>query len=182
MMKTPDRKIILLLSLFFLMSGSLLAAQKADNSEKFDKEDTKNPIGCHDLGYEFDLKTLRLVSHSVGARQTLYFLYNKSQQSIILYQMLGEESARSMYLNHKIDARQWAILSTSARKMKYLCSVADGKNPYGKIADCSDVLQVCEYNHVKFGMNNQGNYWLVNSSTKNGAINAVVHYGIIPGV
>ena len=33
---------------------------------------------------------------------------------------------------------------------------------------------------VKYGLNNKGNYWLVGSNTSGGAVNEVLHYGIIP--
>lgn len=176
-MKTIDSsnvKKVLLLALFYLVSGNLDAAAA--------KEDNRNPIGCQDNGYEFDMDTLRLISHSVGAKQSLYFIYNTTDKSVTLYQMRGEESSRSMYLNHMINAGQWAVLSTSEKKLKYICAVPDGKSAYGKIVDCAQSLRVCEYNNVRFGMNNQGNYWLVNSNSRNGAVNAVVRYGIIPGV
>lgn len=165
------------MALLFMVSGRIDA--KAKNS---DEENSRPPIGCRDMGYQFDLKTLRLsTSDGLEARQGLFVIYNHSNKNIGLFQMLGEESSRSMYLNHQISAGQWAVLSTSAKKMKYICTIAEGKNAYGKIVDCADHLMVCQYNNVRFGLNNQGNYWLVNSSTKNGAINAIVHYGIIPG-
>ena len=176
-MKTIDSsnvKKVLLLALF-IISGNLDAAAAT-------KEDNRNPTGCTDNGYEFDMNTLRLVSHAVGAKQSLYFLYNTTDKNVTLFQMRGEESARSMYLNHMINAGQWAVLSTSEKKLKYICAVPDGKSAYGKIVDCAQSLRVCEYNNVRFGMNNQGNYGLVNSNSRNGAVNAVVHYGIIPGV
>ena len=191
-MKTIDKlsaKKVLMLSLFLISSGQVDAANATDTGRtdaekiaKAEKEESRAPIGCKNVGYEFDMKTLRLLSQSVGAKQSLYFLYNKRGESVTLYQMLGDESSRSMYLNHKIDAKQWAVLSTSEKKMKYICAIPDGKTPYGKIIDCADSLNVCEYDNVRYGMNNQGNYWLVNSNTRNGAVNAVVHYGIIPGV
>ena len=97
-----------------------------------------------------------------------------------LYQMLKDDSSNSMYLNHVINARQWAVLSTSEKALKYICTVDDPKMTYGKIVDCAESLKVCEYARVKYGMNNTGNYWLVNSNTSGGAVNEVLHYGIIP--
>ncbi|MFC3909179.1 endopeptidase IV [Legionella dresdenensis] len=160
----------------------LLCAFTAANAFAAEKEDDRNPIGCRDVGYQFDLKTLQLLPHNAGAGQSMYFIYNSSPQTVTLYQMRGEDSSRSMYLNHAIGGKQWAVLSTSERKMKYICATPDSKSRYGKITDCSEMLRVCEYINVKYGLNNRGNYWLVNSNTKNGAIREVVHYGIIPGV
>ncbi len=151
-------------------------------AEKAERDESRSPIGCKDMGYQFDLKTLQLMSNSVEAKQSLYFIYNNSSHDIALFHMRGEESSRSMFLNHRMNAKQWAVLSTAEKKLRYICSIVDGKDSYGKIADCSGLIKVCQYNNVRYGLNNQGNYWLVNSNTRNGAVNAVVHYGIIPGV
>ena len=181
----------LMCALLFIGPHGLIAAAKpvngqpltaADRALKIEKEESRSPIGCKDLGYTFDLKTLYIESDSEEAKQSLYFIYNRSPHSIDLFQMRGEESARSMFLNHRVGAKQWAVLSTSHKHMRYVCAIAEGKSPYGKIVDCGNTLKVCQYNNVRYGMNNQGNYWLVNSSTRTGAVNAVVHYGIIPGI
>ena len=146
------------------------------------KSDDKSPLGCRDLGYEFDLKVLKLLPAEAGQRQSLYFIFNALPNNINLYQMLKDESTRSMYLNHTIHPRQWAVLSTSEKELKYICTVDDAKNKtkYGTVVDCAKSLKVCEYARVKYGLNNEGNYWLVNSNTSGGAVNEVIHYGIIP--
>ena len=144
-----------------------------------EKED-KSPLGCRDVGYQFELKTLKLLPKEAGARQSLYFIFNARAKNVNLYQMLKDDSSNSMYLNHVINARQWAVLSTSEKALKYICTVDDPKMTYGKIVDCAESLKVCEYARVKYGMNNTGNYWLVNSNTSGGAVNEVLHYGIIP--
>lgn len=145
-----------------------------------EKTDDKPPLGCRDVGYKFELKTLSLLPIDAGEQQSLYFIFNALPQSINLYQMLKDESTHSMYLNHVIRARQWAVLSTSEKELKYICTVDDAKRNYGKIVDCAASIKVCEYARVKYGMNNKGNYWLVNSNTSGGAVNEVLHYGIIP--
>lgn len=155
---------------------------QASSKSKKPEDESRSPIGCKNLGFQFDMKALHLKSESAEAKQSLYFVYNLSKYDIGLFQMLGEESARSMYLNHKVGSRQWAVLSTSEKDMHYICTIMDGKKAYGKVVDCADMIKVCQYNNVRFGLNNQGNYWLANSSTRNGAVNAVVHYGIIPGI
>jgi hypothetical protein len=143
-------------------------------------EDNKNPLGCYDTGYVFDLKTLHLLPGRVGKRQSLYFIFNVLPQPVTLYQMRDDESSRSVYLNHSINARQWAGLSTTEKQVKFICTVPEAKNSYGKIVDCAESLRVCEYTNVRFGLNNKGNFWMVNSNNKNGAVRDVVHYGVIP--
>ncbi len=160
----------------------LLANSPFAGAKSAADDNSRNPQGCRNVGYEFDLQTLRLLPHNAGNGQSLYFIYNNSAQNVTLYQMRDQESSHSMYFNHQINANYWAVLSTSEKKMKYICTMPDGRSQYGKIVNCADTLRVCEYTNVKFGMNNRGNYWLVNSTTKNGAINEVVRYGIIPAV
>jgi len=161
------------------------AAQKSADKlkqaqDKQQKADEKRPLGCRDLGYRFQLKILELQPAEVGEKQSLYFIFNSRSEPVKLYQMLKDTSSRSMYLNHEIKPRQWAVLSTSETDLKYICSIADAKSNYGKIVDCEQSLKVCEYARVKYGLNNKGNYWLVKSNTSGGAVNEVLHYGIIP--
>lgn len=145
-----------------------------------EKKDDKPPLGCKDVGYKYELKVLNLLPAEAGERQSLYFIFNALAQPINLYQMRKNDSTRRMYLNHVIHPRQWAVLSTSEKEIKYICTVDDAKLSYGKIVDCAESLKVCEYARVKYGMNNEGNYWLANSNTSGGAVNEVIRYGIIP--
>lgn len=144
-----------------------------------EKEDSR-PLGCKDQGYAFNLKVLNLVPQTPGDHQSLYFIFNSSTKPVNLYQMRSEDSTRTMYLNHTIRPRQWAALSTGEPKVRYICTMADSKSNYGRIVDCGDTLKVCEYARVKYGMNNRGNYWIVQGNTRNGAVREVTNYGIIP--
>ena len=163
---------------YAVILGTLFAATTIGYAAE--KRDDKPPLGCRDVGYKFELKILDLLPEEAGERQSLYFIFNALPQSINLYQMLKDDSTRSMYLNHVIHSRQWGVLSTSEKELKYICTVDDAKQSYGKIVDCAESLKVCEYARVKYGMNNKGNYWVVNSNTSGGAVNDVLHYGIIP--
>ena len=113
-------------------------------------------------------------------KNSLYFVFNALNKPVRLHHMRKDQEASKLHLNHTIQARKWAVLSTYEKELKYICTVEDGKTPYGKIVDCADSLQVCEFTRVKFGLNNRGNHWLVNSGSKNDAVRSVVYYGIIP--
>lgn len=167
--------------LTFLAIGVAYGEEVKDKAKEKEKEDNRPPIGCRDTGYKFELETLHLLTESNGDNQSMYLLHNQSNQPINLFQMRSEESSRSMYLNHVIGAHEWGILSTSEKQVKFICTIPAKKSPYGQVVDCAQSLKVCEYTNVRYGLNNRGNYWLVNSSTRNGAVSAVVHYGIIPG-
>ncbi|CAM2986330.1 hypothetical protein LEAN103870_11950 [Legionella anisa] len=150
-------------------------------AEKAEKEEARFPIGCKPVGYKESLKVLSLFPGKEGALQSLYFFFNKSQQTVSLYHMRDEESQYTTRYNHTIGGRQWAALATGEPLVKFICTLGDGKTSYGKIIDCADTIKVCEYVNVKFGLNNKGNFWIVDGTTRNGAVNEVVHYGIIPG-
>ncbi len=187
-MNTINKITSISLMLFLgLMSAQLEAAKlkKNDPQEaqaKAEKEEARFPIGCRPVGYKESLKVLSLFPGKEGALQSLYFFFNKSPQTVSLYQMRDEDSQYTTRYNHSIGGRQWAALATGEPLVKFICTAGDGKTSYGKIIDCADTIKVCEYVNVKFGLNNKGNYWIVDGTTRNGAVNEVVHYGIIPGV
>ena len=172
MQKIRQTGFIMFLSLSFMSLGNGYAASDAD--------EIRTPLGCLDVGYQYDLKLLELKPESVGERNSLYFIFNALNRPVRLYHMRKDEEASKLHLNHTIHPRKWAVLSTCEPHLKYICAVDDGKTPYGKIVDCADSLKVCEYAKVKFGLNNRGNHWIVNSSSRNSAVRSVVHYGIIP--
>lgn len=182
-MKTTNLsgKSTVLLAVIFMLANSVYAEKTAiEKTQKVEKDDNRNPTGCLDTGYKFDMHTMKLLTKSSGASQSLYFIFNKSPQVVNLFQMRKEESSRSMFLNHAIGGNQWAVLATSETPMDYICTTPKAGTPYGNIIDCSRNLRICEYVNVKFGLNNKGNFWLVNSSSRNSAVMGVVRYGIIP--
>lgn len=162
-----------------LLSNALFAQQDKPATVKPDEE-LKSPLGCRDVGYKFELNTVKFLPEEAGERNSLYFVFNKNQKPLRLYQMKNDESSRSTFLNHVISPRQWAVLSTSEKYLKYICSVDDVKSSFGKIVHCSENLKICEYINVKFGLNTRGDYWLVKSNSKGGAVQQVLWYGIIP--
>lgn len=171
-MKTKSVSLFFKAILFLFVTVTLYADDE--------KEDSKNPTGCYDEGYRYYLKTVELLPNK-DDNSSLYVLHNLSKQQVTLFQMRGDESSRSMYFNHSIPENQWAVFSTTEKKSRFICSVADKRSSYGKIVDCSQYLHVCQYTHVRYGLNNQGNYWLMNSSSKNTIVRSIVYYGMIPG-
>ena len=141
-------------------------------------EDQSNPLGCKDVGYQYDLRVLELMPEAVHQRDSLYFMFNKLNVPLNLYQMPEKDSTISLYLNSKLLPGQWSVLSTGENYLKFICTVDNGQ-PYGKVVDCADSIKVCEFANVKYGLNNHGNLWIVKNNSKNGALRDVNHYGII---
>ena len=163
-----------------LLCLPLYAAKKEAITEA--EKEMLLPIGCKPVGFTQHLKVLALFPGKEGALQSMYFIYNKLPQTISLYQMRDKDSEYSTRNNHSIKGNSWAVLAVGEPLVQFICSLGDGKKEYGPILDCAQTVKVCEYVNVKFGLNNKGNYWIVDSNTRNGAVNEVVHYGIIPGV
>lgn len=144
-------------------------------------DESKSPLGCRDQGYQFELNVLNIIPNTQAPdRQSLYFVFNRLNQPINLYHMLGEKSTKSSYLNHSIRPQQWAVLATNEKELHYICALDNGKSAYGQVVACADSIKVCEYTRVTFGLNNRGNYWFLNSNTRGGAVHDVLRYGIIP--
>jgi len=143
-------------------------------------DESKSPLGCRDQGYQFKLNVLKLQTQPNGDRQSLFFIFNRLNRPVNLYQMLGDDSTLSMPLNHVINGQQWSVLSTSENALKYICAVDAAPNKRGKIVNCADSIKVCEYARVKYGLNNRGNYWFSASTNRSQAVRDVLHYGIIP--
>ncbi len=160
--------------------AQVLWAEDVEDSEDDVEDLGKRPLGCKDVGYRFTLNTLSLLPQVNGDKQSLYFIYNKLKEPVHLYQMRQEESAHSLFLNHTILAEQWGALATSEPELKYICTVENVKSTYGNIVNCNEAVAVCEYARVKFGLNNKGNYWIVNSNTRDATVRDVTRYGIIP--
>lgn len=122
--------------------GSIAATQGAPKVPKA-ADPGKSPLGCRDVGYQFEYNILRFLPELDADRNSLYFIFNRLGQPLHLYQTHKDESTRTMYLNHTINAKQWAVLATNERSLKYICTVDDGKLPYGKIVSCTDSVKVC---------------------------------------
>ncbi|MBA2655686.1 MAG: endopeptidase IV [Tatlockia sp.] len=183
-MKTKLIKITLgrafLLSLFAVGVAQAEVDIEKDKIAK-EKEDNRPPIGCRETGFKFELQALHLLPALAGQKQSMYLFHNELGQTLNLYQMRSEESSHSTFLNHVIGPKEWGVFSTSEKQVRFICTTPDKKTPYGRVVDCGQSLLICEYTNVRYGLNNRGDFWLVNSNSRNSAVNSVVHYGIIPG-
>ena len=72
--------------------ATLMVAASFVNAATKEKED-KYPLGCKDVGYQFELKPLTLLPEEAGERQSLYFIFNALPTNINLYQ-IGRASCR----------------------------------------------------------------------------------------
>lgn len=163
------------------------ARSSAEDLEGRYADPAKDPLGCRNAGHDYVLNIVRFnhlsdpdeIGQEEGG-QALYFVYNRTKQPLHLSQMLRDDSTRSTFLNHTILPQKWSVLATNQKELRYICSVSSDKSKYGKVVNCQDSLKVCEYVRVKFGMNNRGNFWMVESANRGSAVGQVVRYGVIP--
>jgi len=167
------------------MTKLLIAMIALGMSVAVEARRTKKPLNtfppnCNKVGYEYKFKQLVLYPEKAGHTLSMYFMFNKSDWPVTLYQTRGDEDAYSSHLINTIQPKRWAALSLDTSHMKFICTKGDGRKHYGRITDCEELLKVCEYDNVLFGVNNRGNYWAVTSSSRNTAVRTVVRkHGIL---
>jgi len=144
-----------------------------------DKDNPAFPRGCQPKGYSFNNYLLNLLPDAAGQSQSIYFIHNNTMQTIRLYNMASGNRAYIMHFNNEIKPNQWGVFSTDEKIVKFICANPSRTSVYGNVVNCKNKLRVCEYVNVKYGDNNNGNYWAVNSDSKNGAIRNIIRQGIL---
>lgn len=137
------------------------------------------PRGCHDEGYSFTHKSLTLMPSKAGKNDSVYFIYNNSEQTLNLFQLKSEKENMGLNINNKIEPFHWGVYSTDESLVRFACSVPSPVYDHGQLINCQKALNVCEYTNVKYGLNNRGNYWMSRSNTKNGALKRVNRLGVL---
>lgn len=166
--------------ILFILAFECLWASYPEAAPTTAEAQTRNPLGCLDKGYQYDLNVLTLNPPYKEDHQFLYFFFNKKPVPIKLYQMINHESTRFVALDQVIRPNEWAALASSQEKLQFICSLHESSTSYGPVVSCADHIKVCEYARAKFGMNNRGNFWVAPSGSRGGAVAQVLHYGIIP--
>ncbi len=139
----------------------------------------KLPRGCMNEGYEFKFKMLNLYPPKAGNSDSIYVIYNNYSRPVYLFQARGKDTYQGNELNGRILPKKYALYAGNEDEVKFICTIPNKKYLYGEIVDCQDKLKVCEYSGVLFGMNNRGNYWMVDSAGKGRAIKQSIRHGVI---
>lgn len=137
------------------------------------------PNGCMNEGYSFKYNMVYLHPSEAGNYDSVYFFFNDSNESITLLQAKKVGKYHITELNNRIHARQWGVYSTDEDEVKFICTKRSAKFRHGDIVDCSKHLKICEFSDVLYGLNNRGNFWMVNSTTRNSAVRGAIRYGVL---
>ena len=157
---------------------SVFISDASARKQRTKKVDNSFPAGCRQVAHDFKLNVLTLYPPAAGQRHSMYFLHNTNSKTIKLHQQLPDDE-NNVPMNESINANKWAVLSSDVKELKFICTEKVWRKPHGKIINCGDTLRVCEYTNVKYGLNNQGNYWAVSNISKRGAMRAVNRQGIL---
>lgn len=157
-----------------LFVGMTIAASSVAHAEI-----EKLPKGCHEEGYAFHHNTLTLMPSKAGNNDSVYFVYNKSPNTINLYQLKSAKEHMGLNINNKIRPYNWGVYSSDETLVRFACSIPNNEYAHGKLVDCKERLEVCEYTNVKYGLNNRGNYWMSRSNTRGGALRRVNRLGVL---
>jgi hypothetical protein len=137
------------------------------------------PKGCMNEGFEFKYNMTYLHPSQAGNYDSVYFFFNDSNQAINLLQAKKVGEYHVTELNNRIHARQWGVYSTDEDNVKFICTTSSSKFRHGDIVDCEKHLKICEFSDVLYGLNNRGNFWMVNSTSRNSAVRGAIRYGVL---
>ena len=169
MLKVKHIMIYSLLATGIVVSTQVLSKAKA----------LRYPVRCEQSGYQFRYYTLMLIPTTQQRTRAVYFIYNKSNRPVTLLQSRSGDDVYVMHINNTIKPKQWGTFATSEKEIKFICTKDNKRGLHNKVIDCSKVLKACEYPSVKFGDNNRGNYWVVESNSRRGALRATNYNGIL---
>lgn len=137
------------------------------------KEARKYPHGCRQVGFDFSNGQLHLkIITPDGLPQTLYLIHNKSPYEIML-----KNAQSSKYIPNyekKIPQDRWVAFGRDVNEITFACLTPDRQ-----FLDCNEVIELCNYNNVKFPYTNVGTYWITNPGSQQEAMHGSISKGIL---
>ncbi|OGO95209.1 MAG: hypothetical protein A3F10_01200 [Coxiella sp. RIFCSPHIGHO2_12_FULL_42_15] len=139
----------------------------------FAKESRKFPHGCREVGFDFSDGHLQLKMIAPdGLQQTLYFIHNKAPFDIAL-----RNAQQSKYIptyEKLFPQDRWASFGRDVDEIALTCTTPDNQ-----FLNCGEVLEVCNYDNVKFPETNIGTYWVTNPGSLQETIQGSIRKGIL---
>ncbi len=136
------------------------------------------PVGCVNVGYQFDLYNVVLKPSSAYSKQTIYFIRNKSNKSVYLHESVKHNKGYLVYTNGQVSQKRWSVLAVAKSNMKFTCTTYDKRKHEHRVINCKTALDICEFPRAHFGSNHRGTYWLIFNESKKEAMRIAKVYGI----
>ena len=134
------------------------------------------PRGCLITGYGFNKNYLVLNEHG---SQTLFLIQNRSNTNLELEHV---ETRPNVFMSPKLEsqlaAQNWAAFASDTANTYFKCYTRTGVSKERIRINCQDVLDVCQYPHVKFALSNMGNYWVSTDKSQQQVIKDATKKGI----
>ncbi len=151
----------------------------ANAAKKTTKKTIRFPVGCHKIGYKFDLYNVIFTPSNKKYSQTAYFIHNISNRTVYMLQANDGSEPYIVHIDGNIDPNRWSVLAVSESDIKYVCANYDKANGDYRVISCQGVLDICEFPRAKFGTNHRGTYWLTLNKSRKSAVNAARWHGVL---
>lgn len=162
---------LVLLSLIYY--GSSIAATNKPKTTPAKATVFSFPNGCKVSGYGFEGPDL--IFNETG-EQTLYLVRNRAETNIELQRHETRDVFMSPPLLANISPGNGATFASDVANLHFKCYKQEAGNT--ALANCQDVLDVCQYSRVKFAVSNMGNYWVSVNKPLKDVITATAKSGI----
>jgi hypothetical protein len=172
------RKTIFLV--FCLSSFNILYAETPESPEPAKPateqiEKTRFPMGCRDMGFRFENNQLILHQIPEGLVQTVYLMHNRAPFSVTLWVDPPSRFYPDYEKTIKPDA--WVAFARDLSEVIFHCKAKESQAD--ETIDCSEAIEICNYNNAKFPDSNFGTYWITNSKNQSDTINSVIKKGVL---
>lgn len=97
--------------------------------------DSVFPGGCIPTGFSFKYYVLHLHPNKAGNSQFMYFIHNKSNKAVTLYQMRTGDEAYIMHLNNRISPNRWGAYAAKEKEVKFICTYSHFSHHFNKFFD-----------------------------------------------
>lgn len=131
------------------------------------------PRGCTVTGFAY--VDQYVVLNDTGS-QTLYLVQNRVDKLVEMERHETRDVFMSPPLKSKLSPLNWGAFASDEHNTYFKCYIREGENT--AMVNCRDVLDVCQYPHVKFALSNMGNYWVSYNKSQSQIINDAVTKGI----
>lgn len=131
------------------------------------------PRGCEVTGFAYSQNYLML---NETGKQEYYLIQNHSDALIELEHQASDEAFMSPPLHATFEPMTWGAFASDVKNLNFKCYKRRDEST--TVVDCRDVLDICQYPHVRFALSNMGNYWISFNKSQNAVIQESVAKGI----
>ena len=142
-------------------------------------KDRKFLPGCEEAGYNFENGKLAFIPvQKTEENQTVFFIHNVSSSTLKIKFHKTFRTQLFPVWETTVDADNWAAFATDRDDISFTC-LSDDYGDFSDEVNCSNVLEICQYENAVFAPHNQGNYWISTNRSKYGTRNEVIKKGVL---